>query len=243
MSAWEITKEKFDPFMTEVKARLASQVASMPSLADDQLRATDLIVLAARGPRGKDLRIAVRLRDAQKYLPSLYGRGHLLPDFFNEATLRSSRPRQPIVELQKIERGWAHIFFYGFVDHKTGCLVMWTILDLDAFRVRLKRRRNGKADPPHYELQHNKDKSSDFRGYSLESLGSSVVREYVWADPRRAPQGAHRLARILGLGPLIAPWVYQPPLPRPHAARVITPAARLIVPRPPTARRLITPRP
>jgi hypothetical protein len=115
---WRQDKEWSDKFILEIQRIFGEVFFSLPSLADDQLRNTDLICLDMSGKR-----IGCRVRKKE-----------YLYKYPFEFTMRSSRPRGTKTELQKIIEGWGDYFFYGFSNSTETGFLQWLIGDLHIFR-------------------------------------------------------------------------------------------------------------
>lgn len=160
--AWQADKAATDIYMPTVKAIMGRIMLVTPSVFEDQRENTDLRLLVARGTR-----IAVRIRAARDV--PLYG---------HEFTIRASRPSGVKTELEKIADGWGDWFFYGFGDASTGRLVRYSVIDLAAFRRRLITNH----PPVVFSDKANRDGSSTFRAYELESFDERViVKQWPWA--------------------------------------------------------------
>ncbi len=124
MKEWEKDKHWTDRFLLSVKRELGPVLLCEAPEQEDQVHATDLVVLKMR-----DMRIAVRMRryeDLARY-------GH-------EFTLRKGRPNGAKTELTKVIEGWGDYLFYGFSSKTEDYIERWSILDLSVFRLWFNRQ-------------------------------------------------------------------------------------------------------
>jgi len=108
---WQVDKQRFDIFSTEIKRICGETFIETSSPVDDIHHATDLKVYQI-----SPLNIACRIRGFEYF------------DRYNgEFTIRSSRISGSKTELEKIMSGWGDYLFYGFSDKTGEKLVSWMI--------------------------------------------------------------------------------------------------------------------
>jgi len=147
-TGWEIDKKWADQFTPEIQAILGQTFFELPTVADDQLRNTDLICFDMAGKR-----IGCRIRSNQ-YIRK-YG---------YEITIRSSRPQGTKTEYQKIIEGWGDYFFYGFCNVTEETLIRWLVGDLKVFReTMIDKEVLG-------QTKQNTDGSSGFKAFRWVDL-------------------------------------------------------------------------
>jgi hypothetical protein len=122
----------------------------------DTKEATDLLVFTAR-----DMRIAARVRRADKYLDR-YG---------YQFTLRAKRDNGVVTELSKIVDGWGDWLFYGFGQPGSSLIVHWWLIDLHAFRAALIRDKQS--------LQHGLTANGDGTHFAWFDLRSFPERPSI----------------------------------------------------------------
>jgi hypothetical protein len=124
MSAYDSDRAFSDRYIPAIR-RIVGPLLLTPAPFDlDTREATDLLVFTAR-----DMRIAARIRRANKYMDR-YG---------YEFTLRAKRDSGATTELSKVVDGWGDWLFYGFGDPSSGEVLNWWLVDLHAFRAALIR--------------------------------------------------------------------------------------------------------
>jgi hypothetical protein len=153
---WAYDKRLTDRFLPEIKAILGRYLIEEPPAWEDQQHNTDLTVLGLGL-----LRVSVRVRSVQ-YL-FRYG---------NEITFRTSRPSGARTELSKIIGGWGNYFFYGFGTDDAR-LVLWTLCDLEVFRLWYSERLYRGEHPG--KKQHNGDNSSSFLAFRFDELPAEFI--------------------------------------------------------------------
>ncbi len=158
MNNWTKDKKWSDLYMQHVKAILGQLLIVEASMAEDQLRNTDLIVLMAATKR-----IAVRIR-----------RPEYVRDYRNDITIRLNRPGGTKTEFRKIIDGWGDLFLYGIAARENIRLTCWTVLDLEIFRqwIRMPSEKRGKLPCEHHE---NEDGSSEFLAFDWRDFPEGVV--------------------------------------------------------------------
>lgn len=146
-------------FLPSLK-RIAGEVliSEAPS-EDDQERNTDLIVL-----RLEAIRIGCRVRSHPDD-----------PSWYDEFTIRTSRPSGVNTEIHKVIQGWGDYFLYGFGDESTGEVDPWLVGDLTVFRLWHSQYLVKNGGRPPGELRANKDRSSLFRVYRVDELPDAFV--------------------------------------------------------------------
>lgn len=142
---WKEDKAWSDKFISSIQEACGSVFFQVASVADDQLRNTDLLCMNLG-----EKRIAARIR-----------RKDYVRKYPFQFTIRSARYSGAQTELQKILAGWGDLFFYGFSNNAEDGLVSWFIGDLDVFR----RNYTGQGS-----TRQNEDYSSDFLAFDWESM-------------------------------------------------------------------------
>lgn len=120
----------------------------------DMYEATDFTILPGK--------IAIRIRRFYYY-------DHPKYDCRNEFTIRWSRPSSVDTEIDKIRKGFADLFFYGFVNKEKSKIIQYTLIDLDIFR---------KYEDKPLRVIENKNGSSDFAVYGFAQFPSNMFIGY-----------------------------------------------------------------
>ena len=116
MTKYERERSFSDRYLPAIKAIVGPMLLEPASFEVDTKQATDLVILTAR-----DIRIAVRVRRADKYLDR-YG---------YEITVREKLDSGVKTEWDKIIDGeCAHWFFYGFANPDNDQILHWWLIDL-----------------------------------------------------------------------------------------------------------------
>lgn len=126
----------------------------------DKKEGTDFMIYTA-----KTIRIGVRLR-THGYLER----------YWNQFTIRWSRPSGVETEIHKIRRGYVSHLFYGFVDKEEKRLMQYLIGDLDFLRFPNIRPR---------EIKPNKPFDSELAVYYLSDFPREFVLKF-WQSPEVA---------------------------------------------------------
>jgi len=157
---WQVDKQRFDIFSTEIKRICGETFIETSSPVDDIHHATDLKVYQI-----SPLNIACRIRGFEYF------------DRYNgEFTIRSSRISGSKTELEKIMSGWGDYLFYGFSDKTGEKLVSWMIGDLNVFRnVWYNVLSGGKSTTADWHINHNVDKSSSFIIFKARSFPPDFI--------------------------------------------------------------------
>ena len=160
MSDWGKEKQWSDRFLPEIKSILGVYLIGEPPIEDDKHRNTDLIVLKMEA-----VRIGCRVRRA-KYA-GRYG---------GEFTIRCAIPNGGRTELSKIIEGWGDYFFYGFATEDENSLSLWTLADMNVFRLWHSQQlyKSGARDLPG-QRKTNHDGSSDFVAFRWGELPDDFV--------------------------------------------------------------------
>ena len=117
-----------DRFIPAIKAIVGPHLLRESSFEEDTKRATDLVVLQARG-----LMIACRVR-----------RPGYADRYPYEFTIRSHRDSGAATELEKVTNGWGDWMFYGHArDDDSIDFARWFLLDLAGWRAHMIRRTEG----------------------------------------------------------------------------------------------------
>lgn len=163
---WQQDKVWSDRFLPELKQICGEHLISESANKDDAECNSDLVVLTIHG-----MRVACRVR---KFA--------YLERYPDEFTIRASRPSDAKTELEKVIEGWGDYILYGFCDEREKKLAAWMLGDLKVFRGWFHSMvvRTG-ALPG--SLQANRDNSSDFRAFRIDSLPRSFVIARKWDDP------------------------------------------------------------
>jgi len=158
---WKADKQWSDRFLPQIKRELGAFLIMEPTVDEDQMRNTDLIVL-----KMDSVRIACRIRKFSFYEQRQYR---------NEFTIRSGRPSGNDTELTKIIAGWGDFLFYGFSDADERELVAWRIISLTDFRLWFTRSivANKGAMPGTEKKNH--DGSSSFIAFDTATLPTACV--------------------------------------------------------------------
>jgi hypothetical protein len=159
MSDWVEDKAWSDRFLVEIKRILGEHLIGAAPQEEDAERNTDLIVL-----RMDAVRIACRIRHYQ-YLMK-YGEGF---------TIRTARPSGAKTELAKIVEGWGRYMFYGFANEDESALGIWTLMDLNVFRLWFNGSIVKNAGVIPGEERPNKDGSSTFRGFKYAKMPNGLI--------------------------------------------------------------------
>lgn len=117
-------REWSDKYLPAVKRIIGPLLLEPAPLEEDNLRATDLIILKAR-----DLRIACRIRRP--------GYANKYPFDF---TLRSKRDSGSETEMTKIVNGFGDWLFYGHASAECFGIERYMVVDLAAWRAHLIRK-------------------------------------------------------------------------------------------------------
>jgi len=158
---WKSDKRWSDRFLPQIKRELGAFLIVEPSVEEDQMRNTDLIVL-----KMDSVRTACRIRKFSFY-------DH--PQYRNEFTIRSGRPSGNETELTKIIAGWGDFMFYGFSDAEETALIAYRIISLTAFRLWFTRSLvTNKGIMPGSEKK-NHDGSSSFIAFDIEALPQECI--------------------------------------------------------------------
>lgn len=158
-SDWRLDKARADVFMPTVKAILGRIILVEATAFEDETQNTDLKVLVVRGTR-----VAVRIRDA----------ANTDRRYWDQFTIRTTRPNGAKTELAKIAEGWGDWFFYGIgVYGARPTLVSYVVVDLEAFR----RRLINNVPPVRFHDQANRDGSSGFRAFLISDFDQGVIRK------------------------------------------------------------------
>jgi len=147
VKAWKKDKAWSDKFIPKIRGILGQVFFSLPTIADDQMKNTDLICMDMSGAR-----IGCRVRK------KIY-----LKQYPFQFTIRYSRPMGTSTEYQKIIDGWGDYFFYGFSNNAEDDFLMWIIGDLKIFRKAMSGGDMG-------ILRKNYDLSSDFKAFDWQSM-------------------------------------------------------------------------
>ena len=157
--SWIDEKHWSDRFLPEIKAILGLHLIGEPPQEEDAERNTDLIVL-----RMEPVRIACRVRRHKYYL-----------EWPDDITVRAGLPSGAKTELTKIIEGWGDFFFYGFADAEESRLLAWRLIALKAFRLWFMRHLATHAGKQPGTRRENKDRSSWFYAYAVNSFPAGVV--------------------------------------------------------------------
>ena len=163
---FETDKRRVDKFEPQIK-RICGEVfiKTAPKKVDCK-EATDLLVLDLN-----PIRIACRVR----YYEDLF-------KYFNEFTMRVSRPSGVKTELEKILNGWCGYNFYGFADKSDTYIKQWFIGDLSVFRDEYSALKlSGKI-----EKRTNSDETK-FCAFKIKDLSEKFIyangyRKYIMIE-------------------------------------------------------------
>lgn len=153
MSYCEDRRRWSDKFIPHIKAIVGPMLLEPTSFEVDTEQAADLIIFQAR-----DMRIAARVR-----------RNQYVQRYPHEFTIRSVSNGNK-TELQKIVDGWGDWMFYGFVNADETDFERWYVVDLNAFRADLIRRRK--------DIRHGKNTNGDGTGFAwfdIRTLSECVI--------------------------------------------------------------------
>lgn len=122
----------------------------------DMHEATDFIVVPGK------IAIAVRVRRFEYY-----------PNYRNEFTIRWARPSGVDTEIDKIRKGFADLFFYGFLNKEKSKIIQYVLIDLNIFR---------KCEGEPLRVIENENGSSDFAVYDFAQFPSNMFICYDGLD-------------------------------------------------------------
>lgn len=128
MSRYESERAFSDRYIPAIQQIVGPLLLKPAPFELDANQATDLIVMTAR-----DIRIAARVRRANKYLER-YG---------YEFTLRAKLQSGAKTEMTKVVDNNAQWLFYGFADPNSAEVPHWWLINLDAFRAAFIRQAFG----------------------------------------------------------------------------------------------------
>lgn len=159
MDDWQSDKEWSDRFIPAIKKIVGPLILTEATIQEDREQNTDLIVL-----RADSIRIACRVRKPGYF--EKYG---------NDITIRSSRKSGTETELQKIIKGWGHMFFYAHSNKKQTDFSSWVLIDLSEFRLWLMRGIATSCGKIPGILKKNTDGSSDFYCFDYSKFPAGIV--------------------------------------------------------------------
>jgi hypothetical protein len=153
--SWQDDKRWSDRFIPEIKSILGRYLISEAPAEEDRERNSDLMVFRF----SNEVRVACRIR-RHKYHQK----------FYNDFTIRCSRPTGQRTELGKLMTGWGSHFFYGFSNADETALCDWFLGDLTELRDWAYREliQNAGRMPGHRMSNH--DGSSDFWVFDRSAL-------------------------------------------------------------------------
>lgn len=160
MNGWRKDKDWSDGVTATVKSILGLYLIGEAREDEDQERNTDFMVLKIEA-----VRIACRIRR-----PS-YSHGEYLGEF----TMRCLRPSGCKTELTKVIEGWGDYFFYGFAGEDGASVPVYTLADLNIFRLWHSRyliKNQGRC--PGFVLP-NKDGSGSFTVFKWVNMPDEMI--------------------------------------------------------------------
>jgi len=143
-------------FHRSIKAILGNQFIYQNEIEDLE-NGTDFLLLKAT-----PFRIGVRLR-----------RNKYLKHYYNEFTIRWTRPSGVETEIDKIRDGLVDYFMYGFVNKEQSKIIQYFIADLKIFC---------ENEPSPLEIHENDPADSELAVYNINQFPKDFILKY-WPNP------------------------------------------------------------
>lgn len=165
-----------DQFTPELQRMLMPVVGptNVATPFEDRRMATDLKTWSTRG--GPATRIALRVRDADRYPPAVYRK---------EFTIRGGLSSGGSTEFDKIMAGRVDLMMYAF--GKEGVILEAQLFDMDMFRGRVEEYRENEVPNP-WRVHRNNDGRSLLYLFSIPTMfpnGEGIKHTWTTKQPKR----------------------------------------------------------
>lgn len=153
MTYYSLDRSWSERFMPAVRQILGPLVLLPAAEHQDQLEASDLVILSVA-----DLRIAVRVR-----------RPGYADRYPHEFTIRYRRASGAKTEAEKIYDGFGDWLFYGHAGDDFGSIASWMVVDLHSWRAHVARWC-AQGWRPEWNEQFNRDGVTSFLPFSVDDF-------------------------------------------------------------------------